>query len=127
MNSRVARVTLGFSMRRSLTDFAPDLPSLGRPQCGNVSWPTVPRERHGDMAEMQQLGADYTRAIAARLSAGRRQHGADSPRIVKPQLHHFRRTQYRARLVLGLLPFCFGHRVVNNAGADLNVKHSLLQ
>src|SRR5438046_408646 len=72
-------------------------------------------------------GADYTRALAPRLSAGRRQHGADSSRIVKPQLHHLGGAHYRARLVLRLLPFRFGHRIVDDAGADLNVKHSLLQ
>src|SRR5438874_9278886 len=72
-------------------------------------------------------GADYTRALAPRLSAGRRQYGADSSRIVKPQLHHLRGAQYRARLVLRLLPFCLGDRIVDDTGADLNVKHSLLQ
>src|SRR5213596_2427989 len=101
MNSRVARVALVFSMRPFL-----DL-ILRRSSAPSIElreamrqYVLADRAARTTRAAWRNAatGADYTRAITPRLSAGRRQHGADSSRIVKPQLHHLRGAQYGARL-----------------------------
>ena len=49
-----------------------------------------------------------------------------SASLVQALLHHVRRAQHRARLVLRLLPLGLGHRIVDDAGAGLRVEHAVL-